>query len=67
MNSSEKLLLTVYEAAYILSCSGATVYKLIKEGKIRYYKHGRAYRIHVEDVKNYAKSVLLSNNPKKPE
>ncbi len=66
-----KLLLTVNEAAYVLNCSGATIYKMIKEGKVRYYKHGRAYRIAIEDIISYISSVLTTNNPdnnpKKPE
>lgn len=63
----DKLLLTVSEAAYILNCSSASVYKLIHSGQLRYKIHGRAYRISSEDVENYARLSLHNKNPKSSE
>lgn len=59
----DKLLLTVYEVAYILNCSAGTVYKLIHEGMLRYKMHGRAFRIPSEDVENYVRASLHNDNP----
>ena len=59
----DKLLLTVSEAAYILNCSSASVYKLIHFGTIRYKKYGRTFRISSEDVENYARASLHNDNP----
>lgn len=64
MYDRDKLLLTVYEAAYILNCSSATIYKLINSGQLRYKNQGKAFRILAEDVENYAR---LSSHYKKPE
>lgn len=67
MYDRDKLLLTVSEAAYILNCSSAYVYKLIHFGVLRYKMHGKAFRIPSEDVENYVRSSLHNINPESPE
>ena len=59
----EKLLLSVSEAAYMLNCSAASVYKLIHSGQLPYKKHGKAFRVLTEDVENYARLSLHYENP----
>lgn len=53
-----KLIYTVTEAAYLLNCSAAKVYKLIKAGKLPYGKNGHAYILYLEDIRNYARSSI---------
>lgn len=57
-----KLLYTVNEAACILNCSSAKIYKLIKKGKIHYGINGRNYLLHIDDIKTYARSVVNQCN-----
>ena len=57
-----KLLYTVNEAACILNCSSAKIYKLIKNGKIPYGIYGRIYLLHIDDIKTYARSVVNQRN-----
>ena len=57
-----KLIYTVTEAANLLNCSAAKVYKLIKTGKLPYGKQGHNYILYIDDIRNYARSsVNLSN------
>ena len=63
----EKLLLSVSEAAYMLNCSAASVYKLIHSGQLPYKKHGKAFRVLTEDVENYVRSSLHNINPESSE
>lgn len=58
----DKLLLSVTEAAYILNCSSATIYKLIHSGQLPYKMHGKAFRVLTEDVENYARLSLHYKN-----
>ena len=53
-----KLIYTVTEAAYLLNCSAAKVYKLIKAGKLPYGKNGHSYILYLEDIRNYARSSI---------
>ena len=53
-----KLLYTVNEAACILNCSSAKVYKLIKKGILPYGLNGRNYILHLDDIKAYARSLV---------
>jgi len=46
----EKKLLTVREACEYLSISKATLYKLIKKGKIKPVKIGKSTRLDKEDL-----------------
>ncbi len=66
MFMNDKLLLTVPDVAYALSCSSYKVYTLINNGILGYKKYGRAFRIPREDVENYAKSDLRYKQREKP-
>lgn len=57
-----KLIYTVTEAAYLLNCSSAKVYKLIKTGKLPYGKQRHNYILHIDDIRNYARSSVNQSN-----
>lgn len=50
----DKLLLTVSDVAFMLSCSDSYVYNLIYSNKLTAAKRGNRYIIHIDDVKAYA-------------
>jgi excisionase family DNA binding protein len=57
---SEKLLLTVEEAAALLSLGRTSVFALIKSGSLRSVQIGRSRRIPPEAVRAYATGLLAA-------
>jgi len=55
---SEKLLLTVEEAAALLSLGRTSVFGLIKSGALRSVRIGRSRRVPREAVRDYAASLV---------
>jgi excisionase family DNA binding protein len=51
VNPSDKLLLTVEQAAAVLSLSRRTLWRLTKEGQLPAGRYGRAVRYWIEDLK----------------
>ncbi len=51
---SEKILLTIAEAAYKLNCSSSQISKLLNDGKLEYTKKKNQYLIHIDSIKAYA-------------
>ena len=49
-----KIALRVTDAAYALSCSSGVIYKMIRTGKVEYYKRGRDYFITYTSLVAYA-------------
>ncbi len=54
----DKILYSVSEAAYMLNCSTASVYKLIDKGILPYTVKGKSYLLHIDDLKAYARSKV---------
>ncbi len=52
-----KIALRVTDAAYALSCSSGVIYKLIRTGKVEYYKRGRDYFIMYTSLVAYAERM----------
>lgn len=52
-----KIALRVTDAAYALSCSSGVIYKLIRTGKVEYYKRGRDYFITYTSLAVYAERM----------
>lgn len=52
-----KIALRVTDAAYALSCSSGVIYKLIRTGKVEYYKRGRDYFITYTSLVAYAERM----------
>ncbi len=52
--------LTALEVAERMRVSKMTVYRLIKTGKIRAVRIGKAYRVRDEDVESYLDSSYVS-------
>lgn len=50
---TEEKFYTVEEVAKILKVNPMTVYRRVKEGKLKVYKVGRVFRISEESLKNY--------------
>lgn len=50
-------LLTVAEVAAMLRYSSATVYKLIKENKLKYIKRGKVFLVRKSSVTAYLNSM----------
>lgn len=61
----EKNILTVSEAACVLSCSTQCVYRLIHSNALRAYKDaaGRPWRIPESCIKDYVASRMNSQTP----
>ena len=55
-----KMLYTVNEIAEILELHPKTVQRFIREGKLKAQKIGRAWKIHVDDFKEYAHAELAA-------
>jgi excisionase family DNA binding protein len=53
----EKKLLTIKEACEYLNLSRATIYKLIKEGKLTPIKIGRSTRLDKSDLDAFVESM----------
>ena len=51
VNPADKLLLTVEQAAAVLSLSRRTLWRLTKDGKLPAVRYGRAVRYWIEDLK----------------
>lgn len=54
---TEEKFYTVEEVAKTLKVNPMTVYRRIKEGKLKVYKVGRVFRISEESLKSYLKLV----------
>lgn len=50
---TEEKFYTVEEVAKTLKVNPMTVYRRVKEGKLKVYKVGRVFRISEESLKNY--------------
>ena len=53
----EKVLLTIKEACEYLNISRATLYKLIKEGKLKPVKIGRSTRLDKRDLDKFIQQL----------
>ena len=51
---NQTLLLHVSEAASLLGTSSQTIYKLIASGSLKAFKTGRAWKISMQSVNDYA-------------
>ena len=51
---NQTLLLHVSDAASLLGTSSQTVYKLIANGELKAFKTGRAWKISMQSVNDYA-------------
>jgi len=60
----EKKLLTIKEACEYLNLSRATIYKLIKEGKLTPIKIGRSTRLDKSDLDAFVESMKKETKPK---
>ena len=64
MNKSvrvEKMLLSMTEAATLLSCSYSSIQKLVRKGSIPAVKRNRTYFITVESLNRYVNSLTTAN------
>ena len=52
---TEKLVLSINEAAKALGCSKGLIRRLIKSKEIKAFKVGNRYRVYSESIKNYMK------------
>lgn len=57
--------MTIPEVAEYLRVTRQTVHKLIKDGKLNFFKIGRSTRILRSEVKKFIDEKLLENNNKK--
>jgi excisionase family DNA binding protein len=61
----EKKLLTIKEACEYLNLSRATIYKLIKEGKLTPIKIGRSTRLDKSDLDAFVESMKKGDKTKR--
>jgi excisionase family DNA binding protein len=62
VNSEDKLLLTVEQAAAVLSLSRRTLWRLTKDGKLPAVRYGRAVRYWIEDLKKWVEQQREASN-----
>ena len=55
----EKVLLTVEEAAHVMSMGRTRIYELIKSGDLKSIKCGKSRRIVSESVRNFVKNASI--------
>ncbi|HVV37560.1 MAG TPA: helix-turn-helix domain-containing protein [Acidimicrobiales bacterium] len=65
-HAPEPLLLTIVEAARLLSVGRTTVYELIDRGEIRAVRIGRACRVPVTAVNDYVARLLAIEDATPP-
>jgi len=56
-------LLTVDEAAQVLKCGASTVYRAMKDGKLRSVRFGRCVRVRKIDLAAFVSRSVLSQYP----
>jgi excisionase family DNA binding protein len=62
VNPADKLLLTVEQAAEVLSLSRRTLWRLTKDGKLPSVRYGRAVRYWIEDLKKWVEKQREASN-----
>ena len=57
----EKLLYSAVDAAKALNVSRATIYVLIREGKLNTVHIGRSMRIHIDELRSFVDSLMAES------
>ncbi len=58
----DKKIVHVSEASSFLACSSKVIYDLIRDGKIKAYKTGRAWKIPEKSIDDYIVARLNESN-----
>jgi excisionase family DNA binding protein len=57
----DKLLYTAVETAKMLNVSRATIYVLIREGKLKPVHIGRSMRVHIDEIRGFVDSLVADS------
>ena len=56
-------ILTVHELARYLRCHPTTIYRMLKQGKLRAFKIGSDWRFRLDDIRHWCERAATGHSP----